>query len=392
MYETAQIIVYESRENSAVIWRCFSRDTKAELPGQLDGYPVTGIAPYAFSAHMESGQIERGLQQGKLRLFVPEFLREEADGAKAALQEKGSTQTPGQEHQRIEIHQALEYIRQVPALCGDALEEVRIPESVRHVGRYCFYNCAKLRKLTFYGLLSDWGSGVFTGCHQMQKLCVYADEAGKSYLKDVLDELPEALMVAYHLPQKDSDRSRQNILMQQDNPEQTVQGESVAQLVFPEFYEEGVENTPARILETHIHGSGIRYRNCFQSRSFDFHQYDAIFPHARAQEAPEIVARLVMGRLRYPCGLSESARTQYVDYVSGHAQELAALILKERDISGLRWLLELLHTQPEVQLDRLCDWMTQEATRLGFAEAVTVLMDDRRRHRVVSGKKKRLEL
>lgn len=39
------------------------------------------------------------------------------------------------------------------------------------------------------------------------------------------------------------------------------QGE--ARLVFPEFFEEAVENTPARILETHTHGSGMWYRNCF---------------------------------------------------------------------------------------------------------------------------------
>ena len=36
-----------------------------------------------------------------------------------------------------------------------------------------------------------------------------------------------------------------------------------AVLVFPEHYEEAVENTPARILFTQHHGSGNNYRQCF---------------------------------------------------------------------------------------------------------------------------------
>ena len=44
----------------------------------------------------------------------------------------------------------------------------------------------------------------------------------------------------------------------------------VASLVFPEFYVEGVENTPARILEERIHGTGMKYRNCFKGKVFDF--------------------------------------------------------------------------------------------------------------------------
>ena len=39
--------------------------------------------------------------------------------------------------------------------------------------------------------------------------------------------------------------------------------EERAKLIFPEHYEEAVENTPARIVETHYHGSGGDYRQCF---------------------------------------------------------------------------------------------------------------------------------
>ena len=51
--EEIQAFAYERKGNSAVIRRCFSRDTKAAVPGMIDGLPVTELAPYAFSAHLD---------------------------------------------------------------------------------------------------------------------------------------------------------------------------------------------------------------------------------------------------------------------------------------------------------------------------------------------------
>ena len=42
-----------------------------------------------------------------------------------------------------------------------------------------------------------------------------------------------------------------------------------ADLLFPEHYEEAVENTPARILYTSHHGAGGYYRQCFYDRKLD---------------------------------------------------------------------------------------------------------------------------
>ena len=60
-------------------------------------------------------------------------------------------------------------------------------------------------------------------------------------------------------------------------------GKVEAMLWFPEYYEEGVENTPARILMTEVHGSGLYYRNCFQGKVFHFLEYDKRFEMARAR-------------------------------------------------------------------------------------------------------------
>ena len=79
-------------------------------------------------------------------------------------------------------------------------------------------------------------------------------------------------------------------------------------LVFPEHYEEAVENTPARILFTQHHGSGNNYRQCFYNKEADFRKYDSLFYSARAQDKTDVITDLVFSRLMYPAGLTEEAR------------------------------------------------------------------------------------
>ena len=207
----------------------------------------------------------------------------------------------------------------------------------------------------------------------MENMCVYTDPNGKSYLKDVLDELPESLRVQY---------------FQQKDPEVGKEQFEEAHLVFPEFYEEGVENTPARILETHVHGSGISYRNSFQSRKFDFYQYDLLFPYAEALESPKLVADLVLGRLRWPLGLTQKAKGQYETYVEKHTEEIAGLLIDGRDMDAIRWLIEFL--KGSSQFEKSMAMMANYASRASYPEAVSLIMSSGPREK--KGKKKRLEL
>ncbi len=352
---SAQSFAYEIRKDSAVIWRCFSRDTRAEIPERINGFPVTELVPYAFSAHMDDQELGRMIESGTVLLYVPE----------------AAAGTP---------------LLDIPALCGDALEEICLPRAMRRVGRYCFYDCRNLEKLEFHGELTDWGSGVFTRCHRIRALCVHTDEQGSSYLKDVLDELPEMLEVTYICP---GGNMREQTAAEQPNGKtqmQEIQKYTKAKLIFPEFYEEGVENTPARILETHVHGSGISYRNCFQGRCFDFTQYDALFPHARALESNEVVARMVIGRLQYPAGLTDKARETYETYVAEHETDLGRWFLKQKDMDSLRWLLNR-----SKQADPLTDELLPFASRLHNTEAVSYLMNRKLSHSRAGGRR-RMEL
>lgn len=324
---TTQSFAYEKKENSAVIWRCFSYDTTADVPEEIEGLKVTGIAPYTFSAHMDETAFQKALQAGKIKIYIPDSLQMDS--------------LP-------------------PALCGSAVTEVRFPESVTQVGRYCFYNCSNLQKLSFSGMLGDWGSGVFTGCHKVRNLTVSISSSRVSFLKSILDELPEELRVEYIV-----------------EPVYNAEGElcsnqGYANLVFPEFYEEGTENTPAKILGVRYHGMGMRYRNCFNNKIFDFRKYDnsALFSLALSQESVQLMAEMAMNRLRYPYELSEQAAEMYREHIRCHGKDLIALLMKTRDLPGIRWLLDLAGKDQE-----LIEALTEQASKMQFAEALSCLME-----------------
>ena len=227
-------------ENQVHILRCFIIGGGVVIPREIEGMPVTEIAPYSFSAHSEEKE-------------------------------------PG-------------------AICGESLTEIFLPDTLHRIGRYAFYGCENLEKITFYSNIKDIGAGAFTGCHRVRHLDVTVVEKGRSCLRELLMELREEQEVRYRVEA----------------------GE--ARLIFPEFFEEAVENTPARILETHTHGSGILYRNCFVQTKLQFDLYDGRFPWAKENEQMETILRIAFGRLLYPMGLGERAKEMYLQFLKEHLE------------------------------------------------------------------------
>lgn len=202
-----------------------------------------------------------------------------------------------------------------PELCGSQVKELVLPRYAKRIGAYAFYNCSGLRKLSCQSTVNDWGAGVFTGCTGIASLDICVREEGKSCFREILSELRQTLDVDYR----------------------REDGTLLAKLVFPEYFEESVENTPARIIMREMHGCGHMYRYCFDGTRFDVGEYDRLFPHVIVQEKPELVTRLALYRLYWPWGLKEEAAKAYQDYIAAHAGDAAEGILKrgERDILGL---------------------------------------------------------
>ena len=276
--------------NQVHILRCFTMGGGVVIPREIDGYPVTEIAPYAFSAHSK---------------------------------DKDSN-----------------------AVCGAMLTEIVLPDTLKRIGRYAFYGCENLEKISFYSHIKDIGAGAFTGCHKVRNLDVTIVEGKRSCLRELLMELREEQSVCYH----------------------SEKGE--AKLIFPEFFEEAVENTPARILETHTHGSGILYRNCFVQTKLQFALYDNRFPWARENEQLATVFRIAFGRLLNPLELSLEAEEKYRSFLQEQWKEAGVWAAEQEEPCYLHYLAEkVAATREEVE------YLIVEAGKKNRIETVSYLMN-----------------
>ncbi|MDY3920420.1 MAG: leucine-rich repeat domain-containing protein [Candidatus Limivivens sp.] len=312
--------LYEDTGKGIRLLRCFSPDSTAELPEKIDGEAVTELAPYFFSDHFEAEK-GKGVQWKLWNMQTGECGK--ADGEELRARDN--------------------------ALCGERLKEAILPKSLVKIGRYAFYNCSGLEELSFGEALKDIGAGAFTGCHHVKRLSVTTGSTGISCLREILAELPEKIRVEY----------RKN--------------EEMGVFWFPEYFEEGVENTPARILENHVHGSGMRYRNCFQNKALDIREYDSLFESAKAWEDAETVTDLALGRMLHPLGLTEAAQARYLAFLQQTLDEACRYLIKKKDGGSLAFVLK----QTECTAEMLDGWLDL-AAKLEYTEGVTRLMEERR--------------
>lgn len=231
---------------------------------------------------------------------------------------------------------------------GNLLTELVLPKTLEKIGAYAFYNCEGFQGLTLKTDNIDLGAGLFTGCKGLKNIDITIIGNGKSCFKELISELFQTLFVTY----RDS------------------RGEVLAKLVFPEFFEESVENTPARILMTEVHGCGHRYRYCFSQREFQFQDYDKLFPHIKVQESSGLAARLAFGRLYYPYCLTEKHRNTYWEYLREQPEVIAGILIKDKEFSALSWLANQEKTE-QVHLDK----MIEGVRGMKEPEGLSILMD-----------------
>lgn len=256
------------------------------------------------------------------------------------------------------------------ALSGSDIQEIRLPSRMEKIGAYAFYSCQKLHSLYCYGRAVDLGTGIFADDRELSFLDITLYEGERSCLKELLSEMRQTLRVRIHEVEEVCGQRR----VLQDRGEQ-------ARLIFPEFFEEAVENTPARKFFTETHGCGQRYRYCFVRREFQYAAYDALFPHVEVQEPEELAAELAMGRLRYPRGLGSGSRERYAGYLKKHWKTAARLLVQadrpsrweitNLEAGCLPWLVEKLLQPDRKQVQEIIE-IAQDGRD---TEMVSYLMD-----------------
>lgn len=331
-------VICDKVRDGVRILRCFSYDGQAEIPEQIGGLPVTELGAYICS------ETVRRQEPGET------YLAEAAEPGRQTGSGASDGEAAGLEPCAPELVTAEALKDGTPALRGNGLQSISLPSGLRKIGAYAFYNCENLERLELFSSLKDLGAGLFTGCRGIGQLDVHMVSGAKSCLKEVLAELRQTLRV--------------NCLDQR--------GQTQARLLFPEYYEESIENTPARLLTQEMHGCGHRYRNAFSGTDFQYLTYDKLFPHIQVQEKPELVTELVLGRLMYPVQLSEERRKIYEEYAAGHGPEIFRVAAEKQDWEILKF------TARAGWCGRNClDGMLEEGNRKGNPEALGILMDIR---------------
>lgn len=236
------------------------------------------------------------------------------------------------------------------ALSGSSVEKIYLPSGLRRIGAYAFYNCERLREIICYSRVTDLGAGLFAGVRGVERLDMTLIPGEKSCLKDMLSELRQTLRVRLREDREDREDQNAGQTDTSRTVEQIERQQVEARLIFPEYFEESVENTPARILFIETHGCGHRYRYCFVNTQFQYKDYDRLFLHVQVQEPEELVTELALGRLQYPLGLTEEHRQMYRGYVQEHWKTAGKLLIgadrwdgrtvTNLEPGGLPWLVK----------------------------------------------------
>lgn len=309
-------IQYRKVKSGIEIVRCFGTEPYVVLPVQIEGFPVTRVAAYTFSA-----------RKGEEDTDVLEYQTED------------TILTGDIEH----------------LLAGLDIEEVVFPNTVEAIGNYVFYGCKSLKRIEFSDTLMDIGSGAFTGCDRLSKLDVHLNLGEKSCVKEILGDLWQRIDVSFYYDDK----------------------KEKVDLIFPEHYEEAVENTPARILFTQHHGSGNNYRQCFTSKEVDYRKYDELFAVAKVHDKTELLADLAFSRLISEKGLSEKSKKMYEDYISENMQDILQNLVKNKNSETKIFLYLQEMSQKKLLNIEALDLAIQLSAEEGMQEVSAWLMNER---------------
>lgn len=238
----------------------------------------------------------------------------------------------------------------VTELAGSFPVEVILPDTVRKIGSFAFYNCTALEKLELGRQMDTVGSDAFMNCRSLCGITVRCGVSEKSGMRKILSQISSDIEVTF---------------------EKEKQVDAI--VFYPEYYESLDEITPAHIFSRSIEGEGFRARQCFRDDVADLTMYDAIFPKACAGESKKTLHKIVCTRLCYPVGMTENSRLLYEAYVRSHDLEMAEWMVREKMLWVFRYFCEqMLFSEDAIEKG------IRTAAETEWAEGVTSMLHIRR--------------
>ena len=301
---------------TARLVRVYGGEPCVKLPGAVSApegegqWPITELGDYCFS------EKPRGLPG-------PEKIcrYEQAEDGKLCLTRAFGRDVSGKERYSFDFDAPAAPAQddELHPICGNFLEEVTLPDSLRVIGSCTFYNCRRLRRLTAGTGELTMGSDVFLNCFALEDLIIRATPEQATGLFALVGSITEAVRAEF-CP--------------------AGAAAPLAALWYPAYWED-IEETPAHILLHTFSGQGYHYRQCFLENKFLPAEYDAIFPQGHDADDANVMAMLCFDRLRYPWQLTEAAAGHYRAFLAANTDRVLASLLKAQDNDAVRALIAL---------------------------------------------------
>lgn len=346
---------------TARLVRVYGGEPCVKLPGAVPApegegqWPITELGDYCFS------EKPRGLPG-------PEKIcrYERAEDGKLCLTRAFGRDVSGKERYSFDFDAPAAPAQddELHPICGNFLEEVTLPDSLRVIGSCTFYNCRRLRRLTAGTGELTMGSDVFLNCFALEDLIVRAAPEQATGLFALVGSITEAVRALFWPVGEAAPR---------------------AGLWYPAYWED-IEETPAHILLHTFSGQGYHYRQCFLENKLLPAEYDAIFPQGHDADDASVMAMLCFDRLRWPWQLSDAARDAYRDFLKTNTGRVLTRLLKAQDTEGVKALLAL----DVMDADAFAEGAAF-AAKADNAEAAALLADAEHKKRAAAPQKKRYD-
>lgn len=211
-------------------------------------------------------------------------------------------------------------VRSIAGHAFDGREDIVhavLPESIRQISAFAFYNCIHLQTISLDGSVRDYYDGNIRCDDALSLITIRIHNRDYSLVKAMMGDSDNLLH--FHL----------------------VQDDGQIRLTFPSFAYSGREDTHSRAIHFHVEGMGYSYRNCILKKEIRFGEYDQLFEVMQQLESEQATAAdIAFGRLMYPYCLQDPDRVRYERFLSGHAKELMDDILKKGRVDRLRFMLD----------------------------------------------------
>ena len=179
---------------TARLVRVYGGEPCVKLPGAVPApegegqWPITELGDYCFS------EKPRGLPG-------PEKIcrYERAEDGKLCLTRAFGRDVSGKERYSFDFAAPAAPAQddELHPICGNFLEEVTLPDSLRVIGSCTFYNCRRLRRLTAGTGELTMGSDVFLNCFALEDLIIRATPEQATGLFALVGSITEAVRALF---------------------------------------------------------------------------------------------------------------------------------------------------------------------------------------------------